>query len=315
MDSLDNIVRRIDYELRNKIIGLKTEIYRVENFKHVIVPLNNKNNLDEIKKTLEKIRIMGVFLKIVDGNEVEGKKIQSFENGDIVSDFKGLVYNDEGLWNFLTSRFHKIDFKDLKYKHDPRRKFVVKISDETSEEEIKELEKFITTTVQFAENTEILKVSSNKKPKRESKIDREYECKKKGAEFWFENATKIYNDELKKEDISFFDKDTSKCSLNASVFQNVDIRNLILLYDEIYLEPPIKGHMNEFLKYQNMREDEFIELANKGKLKLMLSNEIVGYDRRVLDAINSSAPNSMWDSKMINSILASDFVEMEKTFF
>lgn len=206
MDSLDNIVRRIDYELRNKIIGLKTEIYRVENFKHVIVPLNNKNNLDEIKKTLEKIRIMGVFLKIVDGNEVEGKKIQSFENGDIVSDFKGLVYNDEGLWNFLTSRFHKIDFKDLKYEHDPKRKFVVKISDKTSEEKIKELEKFITSTVQFGENNEIKKVSSTLSPRIRYEIDRKYECKKKGSEFWFENASKIYKGELKKMKFLFLIK-------------------------------------------------------------------------------------------------------------
>ncbi len=439
-----SIVKRIDLELRKLVMGLKTELYYLGKNKFGIYPLNKRDEMELIKRSLEKVRIVTVWVEILEIFPADDfEKIDSILDENIVSNFEGLVFNHNDTWIFFNSKFPKINFHRIDYQFSPEYKIIFEVYDDASKEEIHKLIKFSEKAKLFTKNISVFKIpfnlkkviksefndilinsfkmnSSSKKieikiiddiydlkeiydflekkyteykfllipqkleikdlehiinynfegveikieeinrnmcrvasfkelPKEDemlimnfvkekfpekyflvnknsgafnkmplvtkAMLNKDFEYSIREAEFWFNNAGKIYSGEFQKKDFGFFDPLKSKCYFDGSSFQNIDIRNLILLYDEIYLGFPIEDRLNDFLYNQNMSKDQFVELVERGKIKLMLPNFEERYDKDTIRYLESVAPNSILGKRMINSILATEFVEIENKYF
>lgn len=60
------------------------------------------------------------------------------------------------------------------------------------------------------------------------------------AGFWFERAEEIYTGKTTRNDLPFYRGDSLKCFLDFSVFDNIDLRNVLLQYDTVYIALPIE---------------------------------------------------------------------------
>lgn len=129
------------------------------------------------------------------------------------------------------------------------------------------------------------------------------------ADYWFQYAEDIYNGKLKRKDIPFFREGSRKCYINASIFQTIDLRNVLLLYDTVYLALPIEDRIDSFLEHQNVSISDLIELIEMGKLVIMLPNQEVRYDQKLLLEAYQCSPLSIIGRRGINALLATHLVE------
>ena len=92
--------------------------------------------------------------------------------------------------------------------------------------------------------------------------------------FWLDNAERIYAGDFKRSELIFFRSNTTKCFFDFSVFDNINIRNALLLYDTVYIAPPLSDKMDEFLMKQKMTFEELVELVEMGKVVLLLLEKL-----------------------------------------
>lgn len=88
----------------------------------------------------------------------------------------------------------------------------------------------------------------------------------------------------------------------------------MLLYDTVYIAPPLYDKMDEFLIKQKMTIKELIELIEMGKEVLLLSNYEARYDKKLIEEIYKNSPNSIVGRRGINSLLASYLSETSKKY-
>ncbi|MGE8206042.1 hypothetical protein ACQKP0_15980 [Heyndrickxia sp. NPDC080065] len=136
------------------------------------------------------------------------------------------------------------------------------------------------------------------------------------SELWFDHAKNFYDGSFTKEQLYFYNEEKSKCYLDFSLFDNMNLRNQLLLYDVIYLTPPMEmnaeTNLAAWLKKQKMSRDELFELIARGRIKLLLSNDETRYHPDLLSEISSVNPKALVTRRGIASLLACEFTELER---
>ena len=144
--------------------------------------------------------------------------------------------------------------------------------------------------------------------------DSSFDFSKRDSAFWFDNFSNIYNGKLKAHDMCSFNPIASKCYLDLSSFDNVNLRNFILLYDVVYFAPPLEDKIFEFLKKQNISMDDIIELARRGRLVLFLTNSESRYNKDLVMGVYKANPNAIFSKRAINALLASYFTQLADNY-
>lgn len=134
------------------------------------------------------------------------------------------------------------------------------------------------------------------------------------ADFWFERAEDVYTGKATRNDLPFYRGDSLKCFLDFSVFNNIDLRNVLLLYDTVYIALPIEGYLDKFWEQQSITLAELIELVDMGKLVLLLPNLETRYDKKLLLEIYRRTPCAIVGRRGINTLLASYFAETKHQY-
>ncbi len=138
------------------------------------------------------------------------------------------------------------------------------------------------------------------------------------ADLWFKNAEAIYEGEYTKEKMPFYSKDSTACYLDFSLFSNLNLRIHLLLYDLIYLAPPLEldheGNMVTWLQAQNIEKEELWELIRKGRIKLVLTSDEARYNQDLLTAAFSVNEISVVTRRGISALLAAEFTNLSRSF-
>ena len=320
-------VKRADLNLRIEFLGLETEIYQLDDFKYQIYC---KNIYTDLKKMREKFNheIRPICTPVELTTEKPSKSIKQISNiefGNVVSGFNGVAVTWGDIKSLFYSKYYDVDFNEIYENPQKRGELIIEVTDDISAEKETEILKFLQSINLAFTEYRLEKVAINQEKKDQDNYknvmdvmgcftDKGLGCSERDAELWFNNVEEIYKGEFKREDLYFYENDKTKCFLDFSMFENINLRNNILLYDIIYCAMPLESKFAEFLSTQNITIEEIIELADKGRIKFILPNSEKRYNNDLLIELYKSNPNSVITRRGINCLIACDLVEVSNNY-
>ena len=324
-------VQRNDLLLRLKNFGLQTEIFKVADYKYLIYCKNVKAGFEELKYDFDNnIRTMCTNITLVlERPEKFQKKIKQISILNPVNNFSGSFLTLSDITIYLRSVFPNITIEGVSIPQQGLNfRMIIYVAKQTTNNDINEMLNKLKQTDLGTDDIIIKRNLINKKGpipviarahtiSDVMHLNDEFTISSSTVEsnFWFENAEKIYRGDIKRNEIPFYRKGCSKCYLDASIFNSLNLRSLLLLYDTVYLALPLKSNMLDFLEYQNVTTTDLIELVSKGKLVLCLPNQESRYDTKLINDVYKENPNDGVISRRgLNVIFLTYLVELRTRF-
>lgn len=325
----DSQCRRMDLHLRAKFPYLNTIIYKMEKSSYKIF-IENYKDFNQISDYFHhNIRYMATNVTLINITPDNFSSIlPKICDTDISKDFEGVSFTIPSLKNYIYSKYPEINFVSIveDFKNEILK---LTINESMKLERIENIEKelnkigipfkieiFIEINEQKTtfQNTNILNsdpllMESSKKFKMLNLpfIERD-------EKLWFDSLDNIYNNKIRKSDLYFFDKNKTKCILNLSILNNVNIRNLLLLYDVIYCILPLKENMKSMLSLQKLVTDDLLYLVQVGRIIFINFQPESRLDYGFLNEIYQENNNAVVGRRALSTLNLIDIVEIKNNY-
>ncbi|MEX0287949.1 MAG: hypothetical protein AB3N14_02470 [Flavobacteriaceae bacterium] len=328
------LVRKTDLLLRAEFPYLETTIYQTENERFVIHLKNKKIDFETIDHEFEKsIRPIFVPLKL-SLRKPKGKPriIAQLEDKDIPKGLQGILMPKHKWADMLMSKFPNINF----YKISDEDGIVhIHIANYWIEEKNGRRKYQFLTRFQESKLVDFLKKHQSgmefrihideldEPPSEKNSFSKDdastYYCNRlalnkpkyiqRDDSIWYDNVTGIFEGTFKKNNLFFLQEDEYTCYIDFSIYPNVDLRYCILLYQRIFLTPPITKDIDEWFKKIGIKRAHFMELVLRERITIVLVQEVSRYDRKFLDEVFSINPNGLVTQRAVGSLQQCDIVE------
>lgn len=319
----ENTAKRVDLDFRLKHIELETRIFEIAERVYRIYCKGYIGSFEELEEEFNyEFRPLGKDISIIRYIPARYKRELdriSFDNP--VYGFKSCVETRAEVVEFIRGLFPAVDVIGIKVEPGINFKITVLVGKDTTVEDCEAitkelLDKDIDTddvNVQCVEGIPRISNDVLNDPMRLC-TNKNILCSTREVEYWFEYAEKIYSGDVKREQIPFFRKKGKKCFLDFTVFDNIDLRKALLLYDVLYVALPLKDKFEIFLMQQRTNRKELIELAHLKRIVFVLTNAENRYDVSFINELYHSMPSAVIGRRAINSIMAAYFTELNERF-
>ena len=323
MFNYEGYVKRSELQLRLETVAQNNEIYQIDEHKYMIFCSGIGENLLSVSNYYDmNIRMIGCNFVLSDERPTAFlRQIETLDEKCFASTLEGITITWPDIECILVSKFYDIKFISIYEDPINREVLVIEIDSNTDDKLIENLKNFIVSLKLFFTSLEIKKVNKVEVSKELSQFDvlscvtdPNFEFSKRDSEFWFDNFENIYTGKLKVHDLSSFNPNASKCYLDLSGFQNINLRNFILLYDVVYFAPPLEDKIFSFLETQNITIEDIIELANRGRIVLLLVNSESRYNKDLINGVYKANPDAIFTKRAINALLASYFTQLSDNY-
>lgn len=321
----DGWVRRVDLLLRARYPELKTRIFNLDGCYHQIycIKISDKE-FQEIEPIFDReIRFVTLAVKLTNKLPKNYKEeLRIIEDSELGS-FEGLCMTVNDLLDTIEGKFA---VRIVKYENTSSCKIYINIDDKKN---IANIQDFV-DSLKLVRYLKVEPLSSYKtgeiiaKPEADNKdvhriipsIRRTNKMPflRRDEELWFDNVQNIFSGELTKNDLFFYDCENTNCYLNFVAFDNINLRNNIMLYDTIYISPPLAESMPKFWNDQKIKEDAFLNVVEKGQIKLLLDQPEERLDKNFLMKIYERNKKAIISRRAIASLLAIDMVEIHNNY-
>lgn len=133
--------------------------------------------------------------------------------------------------------------------------------------------------------------------------------------FWFNNIDGIFGGRVNPDSFIGTKNAGMACYIDASVSKQIDLRQGILLYDTIYLTPPLFDSEHcSFWDDQHVNQDDILELIEAGRVRLILKQPEERTDPKFLSAAYERSPSAVIGRLTAAAIFASDIVQMADSY-
>lgn len=328
----DNSIRRMDLALRSEYIGLETEIFQISTYQYVIFCKNYKGEFETISKNFnDSIRQIGTNVALVE--EIPQnylKRIEGISFSNVVDAFKHCCITMPDLETFITDKFSDVDIISISSPNlGINFELLIEVSKDTSKTKMDEIRQYLLDVDLGTDSIRIERVANDRVNEQTKSfahplldsfnviqlgIDKTLPFTIIEADYWFENAEKIYTGKFNKNQIPWYNDGSSKCFVDYSMFENVNLRNLLLLYDVVYILLPLDDSFEKFMYNQKISVKELLELVNMGKVIFMLSNLESRYNKKLLLEAYKCNPLSIIGRRGINSVVASHITETKNQY-
>lgn len=316
-------IKRDDHRLRMKYYGLKTRIYLLRPGQYVIQLLNYQDKIDLIRPVFDhSIRMVTDWVSLSAEPPVSYlAEIPPLEASD--TPCEGLPLTDLQLKSLLISRFPKVTFYTINVSFSPGETTLrITVSSQVSVEQRSEIQQFLYSLNErfhqiFVEPTD------EAHPEAMPYIDEVFlactDVSKpysvSDADFWFDNEKSLFQGELPAEQLRFYRPGT-KCYLDLSVFSNskINLRSNLMLYDTVYLCPPPKDRLADFMAEQHLSQQDFETMAEQGKLVVFLPRNENCYESGLIDRLYAANPNAVVSKRGINALMAAYYTNLEQRY-
>jgi len=126
--------------------------------------------------------------------------------------------------------------------------------------------------------------------------------------FWFDNIDRVYAGKLGVNDIPGLIEGDSRCFVDATIGKHTNIRQLLTLYDTVYLSPPLAEGHDVFLAEQALSEEDLLTLIENGRLKLLGTQAEERLKLPFLSAAADRAPTAIIGRRTTAAMIIADIV-------
>lgn len=323
MDYTDQ-VKRTDLKLREKHPTIKTRIFRKPNARYIIVVDEYIGKFSDLSEEFNNsIRPLHLLIEVDDNvpDDYE-EEVPSIDDKNIPFGFRGMQFNSYDVKNHIESQFHGLTVVDVSYNSDAKILQLDVAGDGHNKEEV---EKTI-ANIGIVDQVQVtcsgandLKISGPENPVFYISSSHGLSVMKlpflrRDEELWFDNIENIYNGTMTKGDLFFFNTRQKACFINYSLFNHINIRNQLLLYDVIYCTLPLLGHLNDFFLGQAITRKEFLYLVQKGRIKVIITQPEFRHEYDFFRDIFEINPNAIISRRAIAALCAIDLVDINRNY-
>jgi len=349
---MNETVKRADLYLRAKYPHLITRIFKPKDGFYLIYVSNYEGDFSNLEKEFDhSIKPLGTPVIITQKMPIDFvQEIYPIKDTELGANLSGLPLNIRDFKNLLIIKFPEINIAHV---HSPNaeRKFIV-YTDIINNDKLKN--KFIDYIKESMMFFEIIIVenleegmkrekdetdardkmlSSLKKdrplvfshldgydnpimnvfPARQNRKVIPYE--ERDEQLWFDKLNEMFSGSFTKRNIISDIEKCNSCYIDYAIFQNVNIRNGIVLYDKIFVELPVDSDRRSFCNDQKIKTDEIIQLINENKLVFVLPQPYFRYDFDFLIELYNINPNCVLSRRALSALIICDLVEINRNYF
>ena len=316
--------KRIDLIFRSKYPFYSTELYKINDYDYQIFLNEKVDDFDSLLKEYDNsIRFITSPVHLVNKRpDSYLKAIDQIDDSSLAANYEGIPFTLFQLTNHIECQHPNLTVCKIKSDHNNRViKYFININEfsgaiDKVKETLTEVSPPYGFELTFTDEPkkklnppsifEIVPASSLKN------FDPGY--LERDERLWFESVNSIYSGDFLKNDLYFYDEKKSKCLLDLSVFSNVNLRNHLLLYDEIFCIFPLFEKMNEFLKDQKLSKDDLIYLISQGRLKVVNTQPEARLDHDFLKECYKTNPDSIVSRRALAMLSAIDIVDIHRNY-
>jgi len=317
-------IQKLEMELKKDFPGLQTEIGQPEDYKYVIHCKNYHEIFDKIREALENHRMLGLYVKITkEGLNSSEKRIESLEMDNLSNCLMGNLVTNYDILAFLASRFHNVNILGMQEHPGIDFYITIYVDENCTDAQTKIIRDELLRMGIGTDDLRFLRVK--KLPEEAHSIDDAIQTKydrihlnsnpelpfmQKEDDFWYDNINKIYTGHIQKKDIPFTTEEKTKCFFDSTYYDNINLRNGLLLYDEVYVGLPLKSYVDGFYESQNIKRSELLELVEMGRVKIVLKDNEQDYDKSLLLEMGKLNENAIIGRRGLNCLLAAFLTEL-----
>lgn len=129
--------------------------------------------------------------------------------------------------------------------------------------------------------------------------------------FWFDNIEAIYRGRLQPQSFAGLTAVGFACYVDATSFPQIDLRQAMLLYDTIFLAPPLAASQRHesFWMQQALTRQDVLCAVEAGRIRFVVSQPEERTDPRLLAAAYERNPNAVIGRRTAAALLISDIVQ------
>lgn len=325
MITYEGYVKRCELNLRAEYVDLKTTIFKVSDVSFEIYCENSPIEYNLLEHEFNRsFLILGTPAKLTKIKPEEYLEIiPSISDTELSLNFEGVALSRIDLSNLIISKFPAIEL--IKIDDVPKDRKInvfIKSTNSSNKKELCDfLEKLnIPTEFVVFESEEELELQ---REIAHNPINYIYSSRYKGPRFefeerdealWFDNIDKIYNQEYSKEHLYFIEPSKYTCYIDYSVFDNINLRNVLLLYEVVFISLPIEDKFEKFLSKNQISSNEFLELVNRGRIKIIVNQPIFRYYTDIIKESYKVNPNSVITRRALAALQTIDIVDTAQNY-
>lgn len=332
-------VRRTDLYLRTVYPDVITTIYQINEQQFLIKCDNVEGDFSKFKEEFNySIRLIDTSVEVVENTPNEFIQIvPNISDKKISENFEGIQLSKAGLLNLLISKFPNVHFFKIEdgartatiytaaFKGQEGTGTYCRFLNNADREKIQQfLDSFKLPIVFTIQEEEVEKPETLKSFDHVSSVHFIYAANFKRnnvSEFslrdealWFDNVDKVFEGKYKKKDLFFYSQDEYSCYVDYSIFDNIDIRNHLFLFQTVYLTLPFEKNIESWLKESKIQKNEFLELVKRNRIKVALTQPEFRYDTHFVNEIYAANPNAVITRRALAMLQQIDIVEMSDQY-
>ena len=322
--------RRIDANLRSRFPHLVTDIYEVKPSHFVIVMPAETQRFHEIVEEFDRsIRLLHVAVSL--SNAVPDtfvRQIPSLSEHESIGTMIGLPVTLIDLQNLLLSRFPALGVARLEERFSPDAALTIWVADEPGRETRQRIAEFVETLgilvpveIQVSDSLEasvdirthqnpMFVWASRLRPGAPSYVVDD-------ERFWFDNIASIAANRFDRNRFPGMVDGAYRCYFDFSLGEtdHLNLRQALLLYDEVWCSLPLLEHQESFLGQQRLTKDDLLELVGSGRLKFVTTQPEERLDCRLLESIHERDDCAILGRRTTAALLVADVVQsFEQSF-
>ena len=315
-------VRRIDTMLRSRFPNLRTRIFQVRAHTFLISFDPELQTSDQISDEFHNsIRFMTVPVTL--SNHIPQSYISELfplSDEDATGRMIGLPLRCVDLLNLLASRFP--DAGIIQVSDDPKvREAIVVVRsplDEDTEDQLRtffdSFELPLSLTIKVTPSSETVVLPDIADPMfvwAASLRPGAPTYAKQDEIFWFDNITNISRNQFPVNRFPGMQDVATRCYFDLSLGENhMNLRQALLMYDEIWCSVPLAEKQDDFLAVQGLTKTDLLEMLSAGRLRIVSTQPEERLDVRFLEEAYERNPQAMFGRRTTASLLLANVAHM-----
>ncbi len=321
-----NFVKRIDYNLRARYPELTTVIYEIKQSEYLIYCSSDVDNFNELTKEFESsIRFITTPVELTNEKPKNFKEvIDSIDDNYPTQNFCGFPLTTLDFINLLSSKFSNIQFLEIIGNNSDGKIRI--IFEKTDKLRYNQLQQYL-ATLDYPNEFVLTEKEPNSTELSQNLVQDDvtyvyspyllksnWNFEKRDEDLWYQNLDRIYDSQFTRSDLYFYDESAIKCFADYS-FNNINIRNMLLLYDKIFLIPPFEKPINFLLESQRIHKKELYNLIELNKINFVLIQPLSRYDSSFLNEVSSINNSALISRRALSALLLLEIVSINKNYF
>ena len=313
-------VKRIDALLRSRFPYLLTDIYEIRVNHFVIVIAPEIERVERIEEEFDSsIRFLTVPVILSNSRpETFIRQIPALTDQESTGTMVGLPVARKDLLNLLMSKFGNVDVMDIEEARAPSRRARIVVGTDPDAATRAEIGEFV-DALDIGVPVEIRVASAKRRfgiPKGHDPMfvwaaalrPLSPSYVREDERFWFDNIESIAANRFDWGGFPGIKDEAFRCYFDFTPGEtnHLNIRQALLLYDEVWCSLPLRDRQEGFLAHQRLSTDDLLQMVDGGRLKFVTTQPEEWLDIRFLESVYERNPEAILGRRTTAALLVAD---------